>query len=50
MSMTPSEQVGSGMLAYIKCTGVKDTKLDLIPVDLTANAVIAAAWDLNANR
>ena len=37
-------------MAYIKCTGKTDTKLDLIPVDLTANAVIAAGWDLVTNK
>lgn len=42
--------VGNGMMAYIKCTGKIDSKLDLIPVDITANTVITAAWDLVTNK
>jgi len=38
------------MVAYIKCTSKTDTKFDYIPVDVTANAIIAAGWDLVTNK
>jgi len=43
-------QIGIGMLAYMKCTSKEGTRLDLIPVDLAANAVIVAGWDLVTNK
>jgi len=41
--------IGSGMLRNL-IAGSRDTKVDPVPVDLTANAIIAAAWKLSTDH
>ena len=41
-------QIGLGLLRCIH--GMDHIVIDVIPVDLTANAIVAAAWYTAANR